>query len=42
LEKVQFCIGWLVDNAFGIGGEWFASVSNESGDGSNNGDGMSK
>jgi hypothetical protein len=42
LEKLQFCIGWLIDNAFGFGGELFASVSDESGHKANNGDDTSK
>ena len=42
MEKLQVCIGWLIDNAFGFGGELFASVSDESGHEANNGDDMSK
>ena len=42
LEKLQFCIGWLIDNAFAFGGEWFACVSGERGDDENDGDDMSK
>jgi len=38
LEKLQFCIGWLIDNAFGFGGEFFTSVSGERDDDANNGD----
>jgi hypothetical protein len=41
LQKLQFCIGWLIDNAFGFGGELFASVSDESGHEANNGGDMS-
>jgi hypothetical protein len=42
LEKLQVCIGWLIDNGFGFGGELFASVSDERGQEANHGDGMSK
>ncbi len=42
LEKLQFCIDWLIDNAFGFGGELFASVSDERDDDANHGDDMSK
>jgi hypothetical protein len=42
LEKLQFCIGWLIDNAWGFGGELFASISQESAHEANCGDDMSK
>jgi hypothetical protein len=42
LEKLQFCIGGLIDNAFGFGGELFASISEESAHEAKNGDDMSK
>ena len=42
LEKLQFCIGWLICSAFGVGGELLACVCDERGDYANNGDDMSK
>ena len=42
MKKFQLCIVWLINNAFGFGGELFASVSDESGHQATNGDEMSK
>lgn len=41
-EKLQFCSGWLICGAFGVGGGLLACVSDESDDGANNGDDMSE
>ena len=40
-ELTTFGIGWRIDNTF-VGGEFFASVSDESGHEANKGDDLSK
>jgi hypothetical protein len=42
LDKLQFCIGWLIDSAFGFLCELVACVSDERGGHANNGDDTSK